>query len=76
MRTRANRVVDAVFEDGAFKPLGDAADIPEHTRGRVLICNSDRVSERSKFCGTLTLEEAKEELRVIDDEFGRVEGDW
>ena len=70
------RVLDAIYENGAFKPLGDTTGIGEHVHARVLICDAESASKRSELQGTLTRDEAKEQMRLIDAEFGQVEGDW
>lgn len=69
------RVFDAIYENGAFRPLGDTTGIGEHAHARVLICDAESVSDRSALRGTLTHDEAVEQMRLMDAEFGQVEGD-
>jgi len=70
------RIVEAIYENGSFKPLSDTTGIGEHTHARVLICERGDTVRRGELRGTISPEEAADQMLLIDREFGRVEGDW
>ena len=70
------RIIEAIYENGSFKPLGDTAGIGEHTHARVLVCEPGDPAKRAKVRGTISPKEAADQMLLIDREFGRVEGDW
>lgn len=69
------RILDAIYENGTFRPLGDTKGIGEHAHARVLVCNAESASKRSELRGTLTRDEALRQMDVIDAEFGQVVSD-
>lgn len=74
--TWMTRIIEAIYENGSFKPLGDTTGIGEHAHARVLVCEPGDSAERARVRGTISPEEAANQMLLIDREFGRVEGDW
>ncbi len=70
------RIIEAIYENGSFKPLGDTTGIGEHAHARVLVCEPGDRAKRAKIRGTISAKEAADQMLLIDREFGRVEGDW
>lgn len=70
------RTLEVVYEDEVLKPLVPVEGVQEHERLRVILCPRPDRSGLRKLVGTLTHEEAEEMMKVIDAEFGRIEGEW
>ena len=70
------QIIEAIFEDGVFKPINGESLIPNHAHARVLICAKGSPSQLAGIKGTLSEKEAAEAMRLIDAEFGNPEGDW
>jgi hypothetical protein len=70
------KVIEAVFEGGAFRPLNGTGGVAEHARARVLLCEPAAPGRLRDAKGTLTLAEAQEQIRALDAEFGGIEGTW
>ena len=71
-----SRIIEAIYENGAFKPLGDTSGIGEHAHAQVLVCDPGDQTKRNSIRGAITPKEAADQMLLIDREFGRVEGDW
>lgn len=68
--------IEVIFEDNVFKPVKPVEGLQEHERMIALISPRVKKEGLRNLAGTLSSEEANEMLAVIDEEFGRVEGDW
>ena len=68
--------IEIIFEDNVFKPVKPVEGIHEHERMVAFISPRGKIEGLWDLAGTLSSEEADEMLAVIDEEFGRVEGDW
>jgi hypothetical protein len=71
-----SRIIEAIYENGSFKPLGDTSGIGEHAHAQVLVCDPGDPAKRAQIRGAITPKEAADQMLLIDREFGRVEGDW
>ncbi|OQA52740.1 MAG: hypothetical protein BWY45_03123 [Euryarchaeota archaeon ADurb.Bin294] len=70
------RAIEVIFEDNVFKPVKPVVGIKEHERMVALISPRVKKEGLRDLAGTLSPDEAKEMLSLIDEEFGKVEGDW
>ncbi len=65
-----------IYEDNVLKPLTPIKGLREHERLRVILCPNPVTKEGLReLAGTLTHEEAKAMQKLIDEEFGRAEGE-
>jgi predicted DNA-binding antitoxin AbrB/MazE fold protein len=70
------RTVDVIYEDNVLKPLTPLEGLQEHERVVVILCPRSRKEGLRELVGTLTHEEAEAMQKVIDEEFGKIEGEW
>lgn len=70
------RAIEVIFEDNVFKPVKPVEGIQEHERMVAFISPRIKKKGLQDLAGTLSPDEAKEMLSLIDEEFGKVEGDW
>jgi hypothetical protein len=71
-----SRIIEAIYENGSFRPLGDTSGIGEHAHAQVLVCDPGDRDKRATVRGAISPEEAADQMLLIDREFGRAEGDW
>lgn len=70
------KTIEVIYEDSVFKPISPVDGIHEHDRIIMVVsrrCNKEGVRS---LAGTLSHEEAEEMEKMIDEEFGKIEGDW
>ncbi|MEI8194922.1 MAG: antitoxin family protein [Phycisphaerae bacterium] len=73
------RTIDAIYENGVFRPVQPAEGFKEHERVciAVLPAESGDVHPMLKHCGALSHEDAQAMLKVIQDEFEKVDpNEW
>lgn len=70
------QTIEAIFEDGVFRPLETPVGLPEHMRVKITI-EPQMTEDRPflQFVGILSDEEAVELERVIAEEFSKVDVD-
>lgn len=70
------KTIDAVFTNGVFRPLQPIAGLEDNERVRLTLV-SDLPPDRpfAGWVGTMPDDEAREMVRVIEDEFERVDPD-
>jgi len=68
--------IEVIFEENVFKPVKPVEGLQEHERMVAFISPRVKKEGLHDLAGTLSSEVADEMLAVIDEEFGRVEGDW
>lgn len=68
--------IEVIFEDNVFKPIGHVEGIKEHARMIVHISRPPNKEKLRELVGTLSHDDAMEMQKLIDEEFGKVEGDW
>ena len=71
-----SKSIEAVYEHGILRPVQKDLGLAEGAPVHVLICAENARSRRASLRGTLTRAECKREIDAVDQEFGRVEGDW
>jgi predicted DNA-binding antitoxin AbrB/MazE fold protein len=72
----ATRVIEAVYEDGAIRPLKPVKGLADHTRLRVTI-EVIRPHPLAECVGVLSDEDAAEMKRMIEEEFEQIaEDEW
>jgi predicted DNA-binding antitoxin AbrB/MazE fold protein len=71
------RTIEAIYENGVLRPLEPIEGIAEHERLRLTLDQPSATSAGehplSRFVGTLSDADAREILRIIDDEFEKVD---
>lgn len=71
-----SHTIEVIFENNVFKPVQPVEGIQEHERVVAIISQYIKKEGLQDLVGTLSSDEAKEMLTLIDEEFGKVEGDW
>lgn len=71
-----SHTIEVIFENNVFKPVQPVEGIQEHERVVAIISHYIKKEGLQDLVGTLSSDEAKEMLTLIDEEFGKVEGDW
>lgn len=70
------KTIQAVFEDGVLRPLEPIEGIRENTEVEITIAFKQKeVSPILRFAGILSEEEANRMLKVVEEEFERVNPD-
>jgi predicted DNA-binding antitoxin AbrB/MazE fold protein len=70
------RSIEALYENGVLRPLEPLPGLADLSRVRVTVELSDeRAHPLAGYVGTLPDEDAAEMLRVIEDEFERIDPD-
>jgi predicted DNA-binding antitoxin AbrB/MazE fold protein len=70
------KTIDAVFENGVFRPTEPVVGVPEHSRVRVTVVPST-LPAWADCVGIMPDEDAREMTRIIDEEFEQVDpNDW
>lgn len=74
---KAAKTIKAVYEKGVFRPLRPVRGMPEHQPVRIIPetkkDTGPRLADLQQFIGCLSHEEAEEMIRIIDEEFGKVD---
>ena len=70
------RTVQALYENGVLRPLEPLEGVAEHSRVQVTVELEERWRHPLADCvGTLPDDDAQEMLRIIEDEFERVDAE-
>ena len=69
------RMVEVIYEDEVLKPLAPIEGLRKSERMWILLCPRPDKAVLHELVGTLTHEEAREMQKLIDEEFGGVEGE-
>ena len=70
------QTIEAVYEDNVLKPIKPLKGIMEHQNVIVVIRPRPIRKGLRDVVGTLTHDEAKEQQKLIDEEFEKIEGEW
>jgi predicted DNA-binding antitoxin AbrB/MazE fold protein len=70
------QTIDAVYEDNVLKPVRPLKGIMEHQNVVVTVRLHPTKKSLRDVAGTLTHDEAREQQRLIDEEFEKIEGEW
>lgn len=70
------RTIEALYENGVLRPLEPLEGVAEHSRVKLIVELKERSLHPLSDCiGILPDEDAQEMLRIIEDEFERVDAD-
>lgn len=70
------RTVQALYENGVLRPLEPLEGVAEHSRVQVTVELEERRRHPLADCvGTLPDDDAEEMLRIIEEEFERVDAE-
>jgi predicted DNA-binding antitoxin AbrB/MazE fold protein len=70
------RQIEALYENGILRPLEPLEGVAEHSRLRVTLELEDGPAyPLASYVGTLSDEDAREMLRIVEDEFERIDPD-
>lgn len=75
------KTIEATYENGVFRPT-ESVSMPAGTKVRVLVESDEELIARMKArypnsFGIITPEEGDEMMRIIDEEFGKVDpNEW
>ncbi len=70
------KIIHAIYERGVLKPLEPIEGIEENTEVEVTVSTEkDASSPILRFAGVLSEEEANKMIKVVDDEFERINQD-
>ena len=70
------KAIEVIFEDNVFKPINQIEGIKEHEKMVAMISRHADKKGLRDLAGTISQDEANEMLALIDQEFGKIEGDW
>ncbi len=77
MVTLMTRKIDAIFENGVFRPLEPVQGLEERAQVRLSVEMPSNGQDLSKCIGSLPDADAADMLRIIESEFERVDlRDW
>jgi len=68
--------IEVIYEDNVLKPVTPIKGLQEHEKVFVILYSPPPKSDLRDLVGTLTKEEAEKMQKLIDEEFGKIEGDW
>lgn len=70
------KTIHAIYEHGVLKPLEPIEGIEENTKVKVTVSTEKDVSPPLlRFAGVLSEEDANSMMKVVDDEFERINQD-
>jgi len=72
----STQTIEAVYEDNVLKPVKPLKGIMEHQNVVVTVRPHPTKKGLRDVAGTLTHEEAKEQQKLMDEEFEKIEGQW
>ncbi|HWQ65759.1 MAG TPA: antitoxin family protein [Methanospirillum sp.] len=70
------KAIEVIFEDNVFKPVHPVEGIQEHERMIAFVSRRPNKEGLAELAGTLSHTEAMDMQKMIDEEFGTLEGDW
>lgn len=68
--------VPAIYENKVFKPLKPVEGLDEHQKVEITVHSQPPKRPLSAMAGTISVEEAEELSRLIEDEFEHTDGEW
>ncbi len=69
-----SHILEAIFEDGVFRPLGRLSGIPDRTRVRITVEPAEFPKSPLADCfGALPKKNADEMMRIVEEEFERID---
>ena len=70
------RSIEALYEEGVLHPLEPLEGLADHSRVRLTIELGDALDHPlASYVGTLPDEDAEEMLRIVEEEFERIDPD-
>ena len=70
------RTIEAIYEDGVFRPLAPIKGFKKHQKITITVKNTMKKKHQLEgLCGILPDEDAAEMLKIIEDEFEKVDID-
>ena len=66
---------EAIFENGVLRPLTPLVGIEEHQHLKVTVETEDKPHPLSACFGTMPDEDAAEMMKIIDEEFEKIDQD-
>lgn len=70
------QTIEAVYEDNVLKPIKPLKGINENEKVVVTVRLHPVKKDLRELAGTMTLKEAKEMQKLIDEEFENIKGEW
>ncbi len=70
------QTIEVIYEDNVLKPVNPIEGLAEHEKISIIIYPKRTREGLSKLAGTLDKEEADKMQKLIDEEFGKIEGEW
>ena len=70
---RVARILEAVYENGIFRPLTRPEGIAEHGRVRLTVTAEEQPSSLADFDGRISPDDAREMRAIVEQDFERVE---
>ena len=67
------KTVEAVYENGVFRPLTRPEGIAEHRQVTLTVTAEDRTSSLADFAGRISADDAEEMRSIVEREFERVD---
>jgi len=71
-----SQTIEAVYEDNVLKPIKPLKGIMEHQNVVVIVRPHPVRKGLRDVVGILTHDEAKEQQKLIDEEFEKIEREW
>ena len=70
------QTIEVIYEDNVLKPVNPIKGLAEHEKISIIIYPNRSKEGLRKLAGTLDKEEADKMQNLIDEEFGKIEGEW
>jgi predicted DNA-binding antitoxin AbrB/MazE fold protein len=70
-----SQIIEAIFENGVFRPLAPPAGVSEHEKVKLSIEHEATLHPLIDFCGTVPDADTREIEQIISDEFEKVNPD-
>ena len=67
------KTVEAVYENGVFRPLKRPEGIAEHRQVTLTVTAEDRTSSLADLAGRISADDAEEMRSIVEREFERVD---
>ncbi|MGH9202198.1 MAG: antitoxin AF2212-like protein [Vicinamibacterales bacterium] len=67
------KTLEAVFENGVFRPLKQPERIAEHRKVTLTVTTEDEPSSLADFTGRISPDDAREMREIVEREFERVD---
>lgn len=72
------KTIQAIYKQGILKPLGPIEGIEENTEVKIIVSTEQKDSTSLlRFAGILDEEDASKMIKIVDDEFERInQSEW